>query len=94
MFDKMGINIIGLVDNMSFFQGDDGRNYNIFGEGGVEKTAKEFSKVFLGKIPLHQDLRISADKGAPLTQSNPEHKVSKIFYEIAKKVIKSNLINE
>ena len=86
MFDKTKINIIGLVDNMSFFKGDDGKNYNIFGEGGVEKTSKEFSKEFLGKIPLHQDLRISADKGHPLTLSNPEHKISLIFKEVAKKV--------
>ena len=88
MFDKTGINIIGLVDNMSFFKGDDGKNYNIFGEGGVEQTAKEFSKEFLGKIPLHQDLRIASDKGIPLTESNPEHEISKIFKGIAEKVVK------
>jgi len=86
MFDKTKINIIGLVDNMSFFKGDDGKNYNIFGEGGVEKTAIEFNKEFLGKIPLHQDLRISADKGQPLTLSNPKHEISLIFKGIAKKV--------
>ena len=87
MFDKTKINIIGLVDNMSFFKGDDGKNYNIFGEGGVEKTAKEFNKEFLGKIPLHQDLRISADKGHPLTLSNPKHEISLLFEGIAKKII-------
>ena len=86
MFDKTKINIIGLVDNMSFFKGDDGKNYNIFGEGGVEKTAKEFNKEFLGKIPLHQDLRISADKGHPLTLSIPKHEVSLVFEVIAKKI--------
>jgi len=86
MFDKTKINIIGLVDNMSFFKGDDGKEYKIFGEGGVEKTAKEFSKEFLGKIPLHQDLRISADKGIPLTFSNSSHEVSLIFNQIAKKI--------
>ena len=90
MFTKTRINIIGLVDNMSFFKGDDGKNYNIFGEGGVEKAAKEFNKKFLGKIPLHQDLRISADEGVPLTYSNPEHEVSLIFDEIAKGIINSN----
>ena len=87
MFDKTKINIFGLVDNMSFFKGDDGKNYNIFGEGGVEKTAKEFSKDFLGKIPLHQDLRISADKGIPLTLSDPNHEISLIFKEIAEKIL-------
>ena len=88
MFDKTKINIFGLVDNMSFFRADDGKNYNIFGEGGVEKTAKEFNKDFLGKIPLHQDLRVSADKGSPLTFSNPEHQISLIFKEIAVKILK------
>jgi len=88
MFDQTKINIIGLVDNMSFFKGDDGKNYNIFGEGGVEKTAKEFNKEFLGKIPLHQDLRISADKGNPLTLSEPQHEMSLIFKDIAKKITK------
>jgi ATP-binding protein involved in chromosome partitioning len=86
MFDKTKINIIGLVDNMSFFKSDDGKEYKIFGEGGVEKTAKEFSKEFLGKIPLHQDLRVSSDKGLPLTYSSPEHEVSLLFKDIAKKV--------
>ena len=86
MFDKTKINIIGLVDNMSFFKGDDGKEYKIFGEGGVEKAAKEFSKEFLGKIPLHQDLRVSSDKGLPLTYSSPEHEVSLLFKDIAKKV--------
>ena len=91
MFDKTGVKILGLIDNMSFFKGDDGKEYKIFGEGGVEKTAKEFSKNFLGKIPLNQDLRNSADKGEPLTHSDPEHEVSKIFKEIAKKI--KSLIN-
>ena len=91
MFDKTGVKIIGLIDNMSFFKGDDGKEYKIFGEGGVEKTAKEFNKNFLGKIPLNQDLRNSADKGEPLTHSDPEHEVSKIFKEIAEKV--KSLIN-
>ena len=88
MFDKTKINIFGLVDNMSFFKGDDGKNYNIFGEGGVEKTAEEFNKDFLGKIPLHQDLRVSADEGRPLTLSEPQHEVSLVFEDIAKKITK------
>ena len=86
MFDKTGVKTLGLIDNMSFFKGDDGKEYKIFGEGGVEKTAKEFSKNFLGKIPLNQDLRNSADKGDPLTHSNPDHEVSKIFKDIAEKI--------
>ena len=89
MFDKTGVKILGLIDNMSFFKGDDGKEYKIFGEGGVEKTAKEFNKEFLGRLPLHQDLRNSADNGDPLTHSQPTHEVSKIFQEIAKKIKQS-----
>ena len=89
MFDKTGVKILGLIDNMSFFKGDDGKEYKIFGEGGVEKTAKEFSKEFLGRIPLHQDLRNSADIGDPLIHSQPDHEVSKLFKNIAKKIKQS-----
>ena len=86
MFDKTGVKILGLIDNMSFFKGDDGKHYKIFGESGVEKTAKEFNKEFLGHLPLHQDLRNSADEGNPLTHSKPDHEVSKLFEDIAKKI--------
>ncbi len=89
MFDKTGVKILGLIDNMSFFKGDDKKEYKIFGEGGVEKTAKEFNKNFLGKIPLNQDLRNSADQGEPLTHADPDHEVSKIFKDIAEKVKQS-----
>jgi len=86
MFDKTKIKILGLVDNMSFFEASDGKKYNIFGEGGVERTAKEFNKKFLGKIPINTQLRESADLGLPLTFKEPEHEISKIFSEIAKKI--------
>ena len=86
MFDKTGVKILGLIDNMSFFKGDDCKEYKIFGEGGVEKTAKEFNKEFLGHLPLHQDLRNATDKGDPLTHSQPDHEVSKLFTGIAEKI--------
>ena len=86
MFDKTGVKILGLIDNMSFFKGDDGKEYKIFGESGVEKTAKEFNKEFLGRIPIDQELRSSADKGIPLTYSDPNHEVSKLFKNIAEKI--------
>ena len=89
MFDKLGVKILGLIDNMSYFKGDDGKEYKIFGESGVKKTAKEFNKEFLGHLPIHQDLRISADKGDPLTHSDPDHEVSKLFIEIAAKIKQS-----
>ena len=87
MFDKTKIKIVGLVDNMSFFKSDDGKKHNIFGEGGVEKTAKEFNKKFLGKIPISTKLRESADLGLPLTYKEPDNEISKMFLEIADKVM-------
>ena len=55
----------------------------------MEKTAKEFNKEFLGHLPIHQDLRNSADEGNPLTHSDPDHEVSKIFIDIAEKIKQS-----
>ena len=46
MFDKLGTKIIGLIDNMSFFKGDDGKKYDIFGSGGVKKLQKNLKKDF------------------------------------------------
>ena len=89
MFDKTGVKIFGLIDNMSFFKGDDGKEYKIFGEGGVEKTAKEFHKKYLGHLPLSPDLRSSADNGAPLTYFKPDHEISKLFKGIAEKIKES-----
>ena len=52
----------------------------------LKKTSKEFNKEFLGHLPIHQDLRNSADKGDPLTHSDPNHEVSLLFENIAKKL--------
>ena len=86
MFDKLGVKILGLVDNMSHFEGEDGKKYNIFGEGGVERTAKEFKKNFLGKIPIEPDIGKAADSGEPLVEKNPNHKASVVYLELAKKI--------
>ena len=91
MFNKLKVPILGLVDNMSFFESENGKKHNIFGEGGVEKLAIDFKKKFLGKIPISIDLRIAADNGKPLMEENSEHKISKIFLEMAKKVKESFL---
>ena len=91
MFDKLKVPILGLVDNMSFFETDEGKKYNIFGEDGVEKVAKDYKKKFLGKIPINIDLRIAADEGKPLVEKIPDHKISMIFKEMAKKVKESFL---
>ena len=86
MFDKLGVKILGLVDNMSYFTGDDGKKYKIFGEGGVKRTAEEFSKEFLGEIPINPEVGKCGDEGKPIVESNPNHEISKIYLDFAKKI--------
>jgi len=86
MFDKLGVKILGLVDNMSHFTGDDGKKYSIFGEGGVKRTADEFKKEFLGEVPINPDVGKFGDKGKPIVEENPDHEISKIFLSFAKKI--------
>ena len=86
MFDKLGVKILGLIDNMSYFIGDDGKKYKIFGEGGVKKTAEEFKKEFLGEIPIDPQVGKYGDDGKPIVEVNPEHEISKIYLNFAKKI--------
>ena len=86
MFDKLGVKILGLVENMSYFKADDGKKYHLFGEGGVRKTAEEFKKEFLGEMPISPDVGRSGDKGKPIVEENSEHDISKIYLNLAKKI--------
>ena len=86
MFDKLKVKIIGLVDNMSHFIGDDGKKYAIFGNGGVKKTAEEFEKEFLGEIPINPEVGKQGDMGVPIVESKPDHEISKIYLEFAQKI--------
>jgi ATP-binding protein involved in chromosome partitioning len=91
MFDKLKVNIIGLIDNMSHFIGDDGKKYTIFGENGVERTAKEFEKKFLGQIPINADVGKYGDMGIPIVEKDPDHEITKIYLEFAEKIKQSYL---
>ena len=86
MFDKLGVKILGLIDNMSSFTGDDGKKYAIFGEGGVKKTAEEFNKEFLAEIPIDPNVGKFGDEGKPIVESNPNNKISLIYINLAKKI--------
>ena len=86
MFEKLDVKILGLVDNMSFFVGDDNKKYRIFGEDGVRKTAEEFSKKFLGEIPIDPKVGKAGDNGKPIVEENPNHEISKIYLDLAEKI--------
>ena len=86
MFDKLGVKILGLVDNMSYFIGDDNKRYNIFGKDGVRNTAEEFKKEFLGEIPIDPEVGKSGDGGRPIVEENPNHEISKIYMNFANKI--------
>ncbi len=91
MFDKLNVKILGLVDNMSYFIGDDKKKYKIFGEGGVKRTAQEFKKEFLGEIPINPEIGKSGDDGMPIVLAKPNHEVTKIYKKFAN-IIKSTYL--
>ena len=86
MFDKLGVKILGLVDNMSYFTGDDNKKYKIFGEGGVKNTAQEFNKEFLGEIPINPEVGKSGDRGKPIVEEDLNNQISKIYIDFANKI--------
>ena len=91
MFEKLKVNIIGLIDNMSHFIGDDGKKYAIFGENGVERTAQQFEKKFLGQIPINSDVGKYGDMGIPIVEKDPEHEITKIYLKFAEEIKQSYL---
>ncbi len=91
MFEKLKVNIIGLIDNMSHFIGDDGKKYAIFGENGVERTAQEFEKKFLGQIPINSDVGKFGDMGIPIVEKDPDHEITKIYIKFAEEIKQSYL---
>jgi ATP-binding protein involved in chromosome partitioning len=65
MFQQLGIDILGVVENMSEFIGDDGKHYDIFGKGGAETMAQRLGLPFLGDVPINTSLRTNSDTGDP-----------------------------
>ncbi len=65
MFQQLGVEVLGVVENMSWFVGDDGREYDIFGRGGAQKMAQRLGLPFLGALPITMSLRENSDRGDP-----------------------------
>lgn len=66
MFQQLDIEVLGVVENMSFFIGDDGKEYDIFGRGGAQQMAQDMGVPFLGTIPINMALRRNSDAGDPV----------------------------
>src|SRR6478735_7727617 len=71
MAEKVELDLIGVIENMSWFRGDDGKAYDIFGSGGGEELARHLDVPLLGQVPLVTDLRKGGDIGAPITVTQP-----------------------
>jgi ATP-binding protein involved in chromosome partitioning len=83
MVEKMGQELAGVVENMSWFTGDDGRRYEIFGTGGGRALADELGVPLLGRVPLVPALREGADRGEPAALAGPQSEAAAVFDEIA-----------
>ncbi|MBV9386295.1 MAG: Mrp/NBP35 family ATP-binding protein [Chroococcidiopsidaceae cyanobacterium CP_BM_ER_R8_30] len=85
MFQQMGVPILGIVENMSYFIPPDmpDKQYDIFGSGGGEKTAAELGVPLLGCVPLEISLRQGGDRGLPIVIAEPDSASAKALKAIA-----------
>ncbi len=83
MARKVNLSVLGVIENMSWFSGDDGRRYEIFGAGGGTLLADALRVPLLGRVPLVTALREGGDVGAPVTVTDPEGEASQAFAELA-----------
>jgi ATP-binding protein involved in chromosome partitioning len=65
MFQQLNVEVLGVVENMSYFIGDDGKEYDLFGRGGAQQMAQRLGVPFLGAVPITMALRVSGDEGDP-----------------------------
>ena len=87
MFEKVGIPIIGVVENMStHICSNCGHTEAVFGHGGGEKMCKDFGVDFLGALPLTMSIREQADSGRPTVVADPDGPVAAVYKDIARKV--------
>ncbi|AOF82717.1 4Fe-4S iron sulfur cluster binding s, NifH/frxC family protein [Methyloversatilis sp. RAC08] len=87
MFEKVGIPILGIVENMSIHTCSKcGHEEHIFGEGGGARMAADYGLDVLGSLPLAMQIREQADSGKPTVVSDPDGRVAEIYRDIARKV--------
>ncbi|CAB4799455.1 MAG: P-loop NTPase [Actinobacteria bacterium] len=81
---KVNLPVRGIIENMSWFTGDDGKRYELFGKGGGQILADELNVPLLAQIPLLNALREGGDDGRPIAAVAPDSEVGKAFFAIAK----------
>lgn len=87
MFEKVGIPILGIVENMSIYVCPNcNHQEHIFGQGGGQRMCEEYGVNFLGSLPLNLSIREQADSGKPTVVAEPEGAISAIYKEIARKI--------
>lgn len=88
MFEKMAqaghvVPLLGIVENMSYYETPQGERINLFGEGGGERAAHEFNVPLLGQVPRHLDITRGGDAGQPVMVAEPDSPVAAVYREIA-----------
>ena len=87
MFKKVNVPVLGIVENMSYFQCPDcGTRSDIFGHGGARQEAERLGVPFLGEIPLHMSIRATSDSGTPVVESEPNGPYAALYRAIGSKV--------
>jgi len=86
MAQKVNLTVTGVIENMSWFRGDDGKAYEIFGRGGGQELADALGVPLLGQVPLVPELREGGDVGQPIVVADPDNEASRAFFEIARRL--------
>jgi ATP-binding protein involved in chromosome partitioning len=86
MAAKVNLDVKGIIENMSWFTGDDGKRYELFGSGGGQELADELGVPLLGQLPLVQALREGGDDGHPITVTDPDSEAATLFRAMAEKI--------
>jgi ATP-binding protein involved in chromosome partitioning len=87
MFEKVGIPVLGVVENMSIhICSKCGHEERIFGQGGGERMCQDYGIEYLGALPLDISIREQADSGKPTVVSDPDGRLAQIYREIARRV--------
>jgi ATP-binding protein involved in chromosome partitioning len=86
MARKVNLTVKGIIENMSWFTGDDGARYELFGAGGGQELADLLDVPLLGQVPLVPALREGGDEGEPIMATDPGSEAAKAFAEIARRI--------